>query len=576
MNNIIDLKPSALSSNEKTPGQKRTPGDVGSSLFSDLLVQKTDPSRNGGKSLIPYQGKGVTHRKVFVKNSDHGPNAIRRLDREIRHFGVLSSHLVLPGSAFPQLVSFLEGQGFSKKEIDQLILSAKDKDGFLKLDKLLGKLLRGEAGLDQEKKNIHVIKSKDIPQLEIFLFNMGLGVEGVREVIEKTINSNGDLIMTRLSDVLGKFFSGSPSEKDLSSLLKHLNIQSEHQSIDHGVIDHDLKKEFLNFSQAPSQDFQKKIKQNIAALLREKGIPPQQVKSFLETLNVDYTRSLLKKANPKTIEATELLNRIDINHHQDWHRGGWHEKIFEILKGERLLITKNSMTGLIKEQDGLQLNLSELLKHGDQKATVDILRHISENGIWSKLVNAEPRIKNSNDPRAKSLMRDAVGTGIAQLKTDKGINQIAPVDPARGAHNLPQPLPKILERMIWMIRAGEQNSRLVIHPPELGRLDLDLVIRHGHLQANLSAESVMVKELIETNLNQLRQQLTHQGLVVDSFEVMVGLDHRQFKERNMWTANRGKGSSSERSKPAIEGGLSTEEEQPGNRLSNIYKIDVHV
>ena len=53
-------------------------------------------------------------------------------------------------------------------------------------------------------------------------------------------------------------------------------------------------------------------------------------------------------------------------------------------------------------------------------------------------------------------------------------------------------------------------------------LDLDLVIKQGHLEANLSAETLQVKELIEANLGQLKQQLTDLGFVVDKFEVIQG------------------------------------------------------
>ena len=79
-----------------------------------------------------------------------------------------------------------------------------------------------------------------------------------------------------------------------------------------------------------------------------------------------------------------------------------------------------------------------------------------------------------------------------------------------------------------MIQGGEQKGRIHISPPELGRLDIDLVIKQGHLQAQLSAESPQVKELIEANLGQLKQHLADIGLVIDRFDVMVGLDQNPF------------------------------------------------
>jgi flagellar hook-length control protein FliK len=76
---------------------------------------------------------------------------------------------------------------------------------------------------------------------------------------------------------------------------------------------------------------------------------------------------------------------------------------------------------------------------------------------------------------------------------------------------IPQPLPKIAEKMLMMFRAGEYQSRLQITPPELGRLDIDLTIKNGHVQANLSAENSAVKEIIEANLNQLNTAVEQPG-----------------------------------------------------------------
>jgi flagellar hook-length control protein FliK len=127
-----------------------------------------------------------------------------------------------------------------------------------------------------------------------------------------------------------------------------------------------------------------------------------------------------------------------------------------------------------------------------------------------------------------------------------------------------------------MIRAGEHKSRILMHPPELGRLDLNIAMKNGHLQANLGAESVMVKEIIEANLHQLKQQLNDQGLIVDRFEVMVGLDDGNFKENSMWSWNEQKGSYTDK-KPLGKSGGPPENEKPAEKsIGSPYQIDVHV
>ena len=86
----------------------------------------------------------------------------------------------------------------------------------------------------------------------------------------------------------------------------------------------------------------------------------------------------------------------------------------------------------------------------------------------------------------------------------------------------------------------------------------------------------MVKEIIEANMNQLRQQLNDQGLVVDRFEVMVGLDDRQSKENHMWSGN-GRGNSSSKRTPMIDDDEIMSNDITINRSpENQYQIDLRV
>ncbi|MBW1768333.1 MAG: flagellar hook-length control protein FliK [Deltaproteobacteria bacterium] len=365
--------------------------------------------------------------------------------------------------------------------------------------------------------------------------------------------------------------------------MEHFDIKVEPKAIDNRMVDPDLKNAFRHFSETASQSIQKKIKQNIAGLLREKGVPPQEVKSFLETLSVGYTRSILKGMNASMIEPSDLLNRVVIRSQPEWHREGWQERIIAILKNEHLLNTKDLDKNWFQEGKPVQLNLEELLKQGKQKRET-IFFHTNQ-----AMKNRQPQEMEANqekgfesqsgkkdDPMGGSFVKEASKHSIAMPRIDKSPLEMGLANQARNSNTLPHPLPKILDRMIWMIQAGEQRGRISISPPELGRIDLHLVIKQGHLQANLSTESLLVKGLIEENLNQLRQQLTDQGLVVDKFEVTVGLDNRQFREGEMWTAGGRKGSSFAKKSEADEDTPKRETEQIRPSIDNPYQIDVHV
>ena len=152
--------------------------------------------------------------------------------------------------------------------------------------------------------------------------------------------------------------------------------------------------------------------------------------------------------------------------------------------------------------------------------------------------------------------------------------ETAPVRTSTLAASLPEPLPRIVDRMVWMVQAGQQTSRIQISPPELGRLDLEIVIKQGHLQAHIHAENPAVKELIEANLQQLRQQLNQMGFVVERFEVAAGLDERRFAEHQARTGGRGRRGRGRQTDPG--GTVETGRVQAGGSTSGINRVDVHV
>ena len=126
--------------------------------------------------------------------------------------------------------------------------------------------------------------------------------------------------------------------------------------------------------------------------------------------------------------------------------------------------------------------------------------------------------------------------------------------------------------MVWMTQMGEQRARIAISPPDLGRLDLEIVMKNGHLQANLSAESLVVKEIIEANLNHLKQHLSDQGFVVERFDVSLGLDERRFQEGNERRRAKAQRAPSKES-AGITASASESRENLGTDLN---QIDMHV
>ena len=236
---------------------------------------------------------------------------------------------------------------------------------------------------------------------------------------------------------------------------------------------------------------------------------------------------------------------MEIKPNQKWTTKKGLNKVIDILEKEKFSIVKNSEKSNFTENNTLK---QESIGHLTKKDTKTGLEQLIDQSARKPLdKSTQGGVNNSNikdDVQANKIFSNELQSIIAE----KQILQSTKISQVKQTYSFPEPLPKIFNHMVWMARAGEQKSRIRINPPELGRLDLNLTVKNGHLQAIVSAESLVVKELIETNLNQLRQQLTDQGFTVDKFEVMVGLDDKGQKENSMWADRRDGRPSSSRKK----------------------------
>jgi flagellar hook-length control protein FliK len=519
-----------------------TPGDVGDSLFQSFL-QKSSSGKDGdesGLTLLSWmglapEGEGQTASGKTGEGSDLSSLICG-----------CKGKLMIPDSALSHIRSFLEKQGLATDEIDQFLRSFSTGGGDIRLDRLMTKL----SGFLQQESNVGtslVVESTDIPRVEDALFKMGLNVEQVNEAVENSLDHKGNLDLDRLADSLGKFFTdvGTDTGSRLATIFsRQLGIPVRPESTEKVAQQAGLDRMIEQITKGSSSEDQAVAKKEIAALLREKGLQPQEVKQFLETLSV-------RSMSSRDISGTATLSedpaaRIYIRKNQgETFRPEWKEQVLDILKQEDGRLGQGNRSS--GEEGSPSRTLSEMMKEWASGSRSSDPSSAKANPLLSSRASDEKGsaffidTAEGEEPQGKTpVQRPTVGSefSIPGAERVKSTQPIASVRNAPQAAPLPEPLPKVVDRMVWMVRAGEQKTSLQIRPPELGRLDLDLVIRQGHVSAHLNAENPMVKELIEANLQQLKQQLNNLGLTVERFEVHAGLDDRRFADGQGRTGGR--------------------------------------
>ena len=71
------------------------------------------------------------------------------------------------------------------------------------------------------------------------------------------------------------------------------------------------------------------------------------------------------------------------------------------------------------------------------------------------------------------------------------------------------------------LKKDYSRVRMELNPPQLGTLDMDLLVSHDRVRMIIMTDSQDVRNLLQGNMDQLRSSLEQQGLKMDGIDVFV-------------------------------------------------------
>lgn len=118
---------------------------------------------------------------------------------------------------------------------------------------------------------------------------------------------------------------------------------------------------------------------------------------------------------------------------------------------------------------------------------------------------------------------------LGDIKSVLNNSQI-PVEKSAFATRQPVSTSDIVNQVVEQAKVtlGQDKSEMVIQlkPDHLGKLELKVVTEQGIVAAKFIAENQKVKEIIETNMQLLKDSLQKQGISVEGVSVQVGQDSK--------------------------------------------------
>ena len=80
----------------------------------------------------------------------------------------------------------------------------------------------------------------------------------------------------------------------------------------------------------------------------------------------------------------------------------------------------------------------------------------------------------------------------------------------------------VRQAKVMLKEADQAEIRLIIRPPELGRVRINMHMENGHIAGRILVDNGSVREAVEQNLAALQRAFEDAGLEVGDFEVSTG------------------------------------------------------
>jgi flagellar hook-length control protein FliK len=131
-------------------------------------------------------------------------------------------------------------------------------------------------------------------------------------------------------------------------------------------------------------------------------------------------------------------------------------------------------------------------------------------------ISAKPESSTGESRQVASAVVTAAPITVNDTKLVPGTKA-----PSTAAAQAPDFVSQLADRIQVQLRDGKNEIRIQLHPENLGNLEIRAENTVGGVVARIVAESVTVKNYLESNLHLLQQSLTDQGLKIDRIQVTV-------------------------------------------------------
>jgi len=288
----------------------------------------------------------------------------------------------------------------------------------------------------------------------------------------------------------------------------------------------------------------------ISDLLKKAGLSNQEAKNLIQEIQSKITNE--SNSKDRLSEQVRTTSAKDINQQLGaisqaakdiFNENNSKQKNGENDQSKKDLMVHNSKAQNLEPVDR-DSDIEKLLKQiGNQhknknssEATEKVtskqagLKNITiQTGIGMKYASANLDAATSKNLDAIKVNGDVQvqtmnAAGENNQKTASAAKASLPENPIYKAPIETRVIDQIINRISVRSNSSQSEVKIKLDPPSLGRVRMNIITSGDGVRTVIVAENQAVKQVIESNLSQLRDSMASQGLKIDSFSVLVGGD----------------------------------------------------
>ena len=431
-----------------------------------------------------------------------------------------------------ELKKMLLKAGFKESDINDLIaeLSENQDNKNISLNELLDKLfeLSLENRTFKEDESENYLEISAIPFLESLMKSLNIPEERIQEILTKADSGEKgldlDSIIANLQDLqkesfyTGKQYKTRDNDENFSLLLKQMGLEQN-------------KSDASSLTLADLVDSLEKLRAEIS-----------QHKPATALTNSDDQKNLASEKSLDILEA--LFKGLKLQNRENKSKGfefserqiknQFKDQLFVPDKGEsntsELFMSNKEKTNVSnlfvlgktsksKSDATIKYGLKEVesMLSGKQKGIIDGKVEIMENKEFFRQFKSKvAKISDQNQISALDTKTNDTQSNLNLLKTKSSFK------------NLPGYVTQQVSKgLVRAINQGENTLRIQLKPPELGRLIITIDNTGSNIKVNIMTENSAAREILTSNVNELRTVLSNSGVNLERFDVDMNSNFRQ-------------------------------------------------